>query len=295
MTDTGASDHGAAGVVCVVCGAATRRLFQRHGYWIRGCTDCGHRAAEIRPSPAHVPEQYGDDYFFGGGAGYSDYLAEADLLRARGRQYGRLLNRHRTPGRVLDVGSAAGCILQGLVDEGWSGVGIEPNARCAEHARSQLGLDVRVGTLEQFDSPDCFDAVTMFQVVPHLADPAAALAAAAALTRPGGLWLIETWNRDSWTARLFGRRWHEYSPPSVLHWFSADGLTRLAARYGLHEVARGRPRRWISAAHAKSLLRYKVGDGDRSRVLSASLRLVPDRLHLPYPAEDLVWMMLCKR
>ena len=95
-----------------------RRLFERHGYWILECAECGHRSAEITPAADHVAEQYGDAYFFGGGAGYSDYLAEAGLLRDRGRQYGRLLHRYRAPGRVLDVGSAAGCILQGLGDEG---------------------------------------------------------------------------------------------------------------------------------------------------------------------------------
>ncbi len=272
-----------------------RRLFQRHGYWILGCPSCEHRAAEIAPAHDHVEEQYGDAYFFGGGAGYSDYLAEAPLLRERGRQYGRLLRRYRASGRVLDVGSAAGCILHGLTDEGWSGVGLEPNAHCVEHARETLGLDVRVGTLESFASAEPFDVVTMFQVVPHFTDPAAALAAAAALTLPGGLWLIETWNRASWTARLFGQRWHEYSPPTVLHWFSADGLARLAARHGMEEIARGRPSRWISGAHAKSLLAYKLGDADGGGGLSRMLRLIPDRLRIPYPAEDLLWMILRKR
>jgi hypothetical protein len=43
----------------------------------------------------------------------------------------------------------------------------------------------------------------------------------------GRAWIIETWNRDDWVARLLGRHWHEYSPPSVLHWFNPDGLRRL--------------------------------------------------------------------
>ena len=69
------------------------------------------------------PRVYRDDYFNGGGAGYSDYASEAEMLRGRGRDYGFKLARHARPGRMLDVGAAAGFILQGFVDQGWSGIG----------------------------------------------------------------------------------------------------------------------------------------------------------------------------
>jgi hypothetical protein len=59
-----------------------------------------------------------------------------------------MLKRFTPPGSVLDVGAAAGFLLAGLRQIGWSGSGVEPNDRMAEHARSQLGLNVRTGTLE---------------------------------------------------------------------------------------------------------------------------------------------------
>ena len=83
----------------------------------------------------HVRNVYGDHYFTGGGAGYPDYLADGELLRERGRGYARLIAGATTPGRVLDIGAAAGFVLQGLCDEGWRGAGIEPNAAFWEKAR----------------------------------------------------------------------------------------------------------------------------------------------------------------
>jgi len=73
---------------CPICQHQTNRLFQKHGYWIRGCPICEHRLAEIISSPAHVNQVYHDQYFFGGNAGYPNYLAEADILRKHGKNWG---------------------------------------------------------------------------------------------------------------------------------------------------------------------------------------------------------------
>ena len=72
----------------------------------------------------HTQTVYGDDYFNSGGAGYPDYLGESKLLRAHGKRYANLLKRYIDTGTMLDVGAAAGFILQGFIDCGWKGCGI---------------------------------------------------------------------------------------------------------------------------------------------------------------------------
>jgi SAM-dependent methyltransferase len=289
---TAAAQAEAAG--CPLCGARSRLRFVRHGYPIRDCVACGHRFADGAVTEGHVARVYGDAYFRDGGAGYADYLAEEPILRDRGRWYAGVLARHMPPGALLEVGCAAGFWLAALGERGWRVHGIEPNAAMAEHARSRLSLAVTTGTLEQFRSVSPYDLVAMIQVVAHLADPAGAARRTAELLRPGGYWLVETWNRRSLTARLLGPRWHEYSPPSVLHWFDPAGLRDLGARLGFAEVARGRPRKRIGAGHAKALLRYKYSGAAAGRLVLRGLELLPDRLVLPYPAEDLFWMLLRK-
>ncbi len=279
---------------CPICGAPTARLFEVEGYWVRGCVECGHRSAELEPSPDHVQRQYGDAYFFGGGAGYHDYLSEERLLRAHGRRYATLLGRFMPPGRVLDVGAAAGFVLEGLLEAGWDGVALEPNAGMAEHIRRRLGVPVVSGPLETFSAGEEFDLVLMIQVIGHFLDVRGALAAAEACTRPGGHWLIESWNRESRLARWFGRRWHEYSPPTVVQWFAPADLVELARQLGMDLVARGRPIKRLNVAHAGSLLEHKLHRSSAGVLLRAVLRLLPADLALWYPNEDLFWALFRK-
>ncbi|MFQ4138974.1 class I SAM-dependent methyltransferase [Nodosilinea sp. PGN35] len=285
---------------CPICDGRARSRFAKYGYAIQGCDRCGHRfvdpASLGQPGTQHLHQVYGDAYFQGGGAGYRDYVAEAGLLRQHGRRYARLLRRYTSPGRVLDVGAAAGFVLQGLIDGGWQGQGIEPNPTMAEYGRRHLGLPIATGALEDVNPDQQFDLITMVQVVPHFYDLRRALTSATALTAPGGYWLIETWNRRSWTARLLGSHWHEYSPPSVLHWFSPQDLTALVRQYGFVPVAQGRPQKWINAAHGKSLLDYKLRDlGGLGRGLRRLLPLIPDGLSLPYPGDDLFWLLVQRK
>ena len=274
---------------CPLCQSGSRPAFETKGYRILDCSECGHRFADIEPDESHLAEVYDDSYFQGGGAGYSDYSIEADLLRRRGAMYARKIAKlEKDRGRVLDVGAAAGYVLQGFIDEGWEGVGLEPNTAMAEEGRQRLGLDIRQGSLEKFETSETFDLISMIQVVAHFYDPRSAFENASALLKANGLLLIETWNRDSVFARLFGKNWHEYSPPSVLHYFSRHGLTAFLEDLGFERITSGRPSKKISGEHARSLLRYRLGD-------SFLLKIIPGKINFPYPSEDLFWALYRKK
>ena len=275
---------------CPLCTYWGHRLFKAHGYWIRECQTCSHRWAEIGPSDGHIGREYGDAYFEGGGAGYSDYTSGGPLLIEHGRRYGRLLNTYLEPGTILDVGAAAGFILQGMLDTGWAGLGIDPNPKMAAYARNQLGLQVFPVPLEEYRTDMRFDVVSMIQVSHIFVDPKIALHHAKRLTKPDGCLLIETWNCRSWTAKMWGKHWHEYSPPSVLHWFSPATLRRFAKDHGFEEIVAGRPKKLISGAHIKSLVRFKTS-ALVLRPLRVLSSLIPDRLPVVYPAEDLFWAL----
>ena len=284
-------------VDCPLCGIHSGRKFEKYSHWIRSCQSCGHQFLEETPPTDHVIQVYGDDYFYGGAAGYPDYLAEGKLVRDHGRRYGKLLARYVQPGIMLDVGAAAGFILNGFCDHHWQGDGIEPNDRMAAFGRDQLGLNIQTGSLEDLPQilPDrTYDLVTMIQVIPHFYDLHQAMNAANNVTKPGGHWLIETWNRESSIAKFCGAQWHEYSPPSVLRWFAPNDLNQMAATYGFKVIAQGRPQKWINGAHVKSLLGYKFKSLPGGRFLNVLLKLVPDRLRIPYPSEDLFWVLFQK-
>jgi len=275
---------------CPLCQSESKFAFDAKGFTARDCVAGAHRFAEIAADENHVSAVYDDSYFAGGGAGYSDYLAEGEMLKNRGRMYAEKIEKFAgAKGKILDVGAAAGFILQGFIEEGWQGTGLEPNASIAAAGRGKFGLDIRQGSLESFDAQaEKFDLVSMIQVAAHFYAPAAAFQKAADLLGEKGLLLIETWNRASISARVFGKNWHEYSPPSVLQFFSEKGLTAFLQDFGFEKLAGGRPSKKISGAHAKSLLKYRLGN-------NFLLKIIPDRLNFPYPSEDLFWAVYRKK
>jgi SAM-dependent methyltransferase len=98
-----------------------------------------------------------------------------------------------SPGRdVLDVGCGTGIVARQFQAAGCSVLGVEPDARMADHAR-QRGLEVEVATFEDWDPAGrAFDAIVAGQAW-HWIDPVAGAGKAARSLCPGGR-LAVFWN-----------------------------------------------------------------------------------------------------
>jgi SAM-dependent methyltransferase len=274
---------------CPICNGSTAPRFTISGVPIRQCDWCGHGFADYCADERHLETVYGDDYFSSVGPGYRDYLSEAELLQERGFRYGALISRYAPHGRVLDVGSAAGFIAAGMRDAGLAVTLLEPNERMASYASNSLRLSVRNEPLENLDIVSAYDAVCMIQVVAHFFDLRRAFAAAARATRYAGYWLIETWRANSAVARILGRKWHVYNPPSVLNYFTTKSLDLLAAEFGFMRIATGRPQKLITVAHAAGLFGFLA---PRLKALSLAASIadrLPRSWMLPYPGDDIFW------
>lgn len=278
---------GDSAIPCVICRGNSQLLLRKNCIPIQKCVECDHVFAHVEPSPSHVESVYGHDYFFGGKDGYPNYLEEAQLLERRGLRYARLVGQHIEPGILLDVGAAAGFLMKGFAREGWRCIGLEPNPEMAHYGAEELGLDIVQGTLETCDINQKFDLVNLIQVIAHLHDIPRALSNLTNLIRPGGALLVETWNQESHTARIFGKYWHEYSPPSVLHWFTPDRLTGLLQNYGFSKIAQGRMIKRISLRHAVSSASHVFGKSASSLID----KRIPASMSVPYPSEDLFWSL----
>lgn len=240
----------------------------------------------------HVKQVYSDDYFYSGNSGYPNYLYERELIIQHGRRYGKIVSKYiKKPGKVLDVGSAAGFILNGLVDYGWEGYGVEPNDLMAKYACEAMGVRVHTGTIESFETNIQYDLICFIQVLEHLIDPRKALELTCNVLSDNGYLLVETWNYNSLTAKLFGRHWHQYSPPIVLHWFTPNSLNKLMQERNFKLVATSRPRKYLSGKYAKSILEFNLKDLRIPAPLGLLLKLIPDNLAIPYRGEDLFWSL----
>lgn len=279
---------------CKQCDTDAKRTprFQVDSFDIVQCDKCHHRFADLQTGSDHAKTVYSDEYFEGGKAGYPDYLKQSEMLIARGRYYADLVSRYVQPGELLDVGAAAGFLLKGFLDAGWNGMGVEPNEAMARYAREELNVLVTSAPMEELKIEKQFDLVSMIQVLPHFYDLMTALKTMSDLTKPGGYWLIETWNVNSLTAKIMGKSWHEYVPPSVLHWFSPQTVEFFARQFAMEKIAMGRPVKKISGAHAKSLIRHKLEGNLLRTTIAPLLGFIPDKAYFPYPAEDLFWILL---
>jgi 2-polyprenyl-3-methyl-5-hydroxy-6-metoxy-1,4-benzoquinol methylase len=246
------------------------------------------------PTLTEVNQIYSDDYFFKGGAGYEDYTLEKDMLIRRGEYYAGKISKYIPPGKVLDVGAAAGFILKGFVNKEWRGMGIEPNHSMVEYAKNEVGVNILSGTIETVDIKDTFDLVILIQVMAHIYDLHNSMEKINGFLKPGGYVLIETWNKDSLTARVFGRNWHEYSPPGTLNFFSKKTLDQLMFQHGFTKITYETPRKSIHSKHAKSLIRHKLLESKGLKWAIPLVSLIPENMILPYPSEDLFWALYKK-
>jgi len=97
-------------------------------------------------------------------------------------------------GRILDLGCARGDFLAYATAQGFTVQGVDLNPRLAEEARGR-GFDVVTGDLRELALPPA-DAVTMWDVIEHVDDPVAVLAACRGALRPGGLLFFHTGDAD---------------------------------------------------------------------------------------------------
>ncbi len=169
------------------------------------------------------------------------YAHELDGLKTT---YAKVL-RHLSglvPSRegLLDVGCGNGFVLELALDLGWHGVrGVEPSEDAIAHAPARVAHLIEPGFLQRgMFAPESFDAVTLFQVLDHLADPGEVLSEVHRLLRPGGVVLALNHNVDAWSARVLRERspifdvehTYLYSPQTMRRLFSQVGFDVISVK-----------------------------------------------------------------
>lgn len=144
---------------------------------------------------------------------------------------------HPSGKTLLDIGCGGGLVCEPMARLGAKVTGIdasEKNIKVASLHAEQSGLDIDyrcTAAEELLDSGAQFDVVLALEIVEHVADVPAFIAACAGLVKPGGLLIMSTLNRTvksyamaiigaEYVLRLLPRGthdWNKFLKPHELH------------------------------------------------------------------------------
>jgi ArsR family transcriptional regulator len=182
-------------------------------------------------------------------------------------------------GRLLDIGTGTGRLLELLAPRIAAGVGIDASRAMLALARTRLakpGLGhcaVRLADMYRLPLPDAmFDAVVLQMVLHHAEDPAAALAEAARVLRPGGALVVVDLaeHARNETVERLAHRWPGFSDTAMHEFLNRSGVhpRETTVVEGPFEV-----RLW-SARRAPSPVAALDAPSPESAFLSAQLKAI---------------------
>jgi len=226
-------------VACALCGADDTRL--RHHKFnldVVQCNRCRLVYTNPRLAKSELFTRYSENYF------WDEYMRGLEIGRDGHVDLDRFAVHHRPllhffdmyhppPGRLVEVGAAAGLFMKSAERAGWDVHGVEPLPAAAAFARERLGLDVVRGTLEDASFEDAsFDAAVMFETIEHLQDPIGVLRGIRRLLRQRGLLVMTTPNWEAFSRHALGPQWAIISPAEHLYYFSEATLTAALKQAG---------------------------------------------------------------
>ena len=231
--------------------------------------ELGYHEVTRKPTPGELRDYYAQCYYQESRSSYQPTYSEAERehiegkLRLRHWVLAQLLNPAEAPGDAiasrteatgapdaanapartfLDVGCGEGWALDYFQRQGWDVLGLDFSSFSLEQFHPGLRGRLRAGDLydglqELIAEGRQFDVLWLDNVLEHVLDPAELLRRCRALTRPGGVLLVDVPNDFSPLQQHLLAVGHIDHPfwvalPDHLSYFGAEGLRNLAAATG---------------------------------------------------------------
>ena len=182
---------------------------------------------------------YEDETPFFMSAHNADYYQDESAVDAARAKVDWVAGLVRDGSAVLDVGANVGFFVREAGSR-FDAMGIEPSAAAVAWGCRHLKAQLQVGSVGVNDEAFAarYAAVTVFDVIEHLADPRAALERCRTYLRPGGHLFLTTPDAGSLVARLLGSHWYYVDLIQHISLFSVANLTRLLHDTGFRVVDR---------------------------------------------------------
>jgi len=228
------------------------------------CRDCGLVFVNPFPDLKTIAGFYDENYFksdFACGMYEKSYLETENTRVEEYREMLGMIENHRSSGRLLEIGCAAGSFLFYAQRAGFEVEGVDVSDWAVNAAKAQFGLNVHRGRLAEVDlKPESYDVIFLSDLLEHEPEPNQFLTRIKSLLKRDGLAVIKvptyvnsfyyrlirklpwSWTLGRLDARLLqalkvsnaGPRF----PPYHLYEYSPKTLTRLLEKNGFKILER---------------------------------------------------------
>jgi len=249
-------------IACIFCGKESNEIaWVENGFTGRRC-DCGLLYISPRPDAEEVLDFYNAE---AANRKARSRVGQDFAGRLNGRHRLKLLRKHISRGRLLEIGPGGGYFLHESRRAGFSPFGIELNRHQAVFIETKLGIPVEMKPLtESSFGGTSFDVICHFEVISHFYDPIYEFEMFHQRLRGGGILFFETGNggdlSPGWL-RFIGRLQY----PDHLFLFSERNIEELCKRTGFRILSIHRYSTLLQLAGIKLFQKLKVGPAESSQ------------------------------
>jgi 2-polyprenyl-3-methyl-5-hydroxy-6-metoxy-1,4-benzoquinol methylase len=121
--------------------------------------------------------------------------------------------------KILDVGTANGYLLEVAKKMGFDCYGLDVSDYSVSIASKKFPGRILKGTLEEnFYQSNCFDVITLTDVLEHISSPHELMKEIKRILKPGGYIFIISPDSDSLSRKIMGKKWFQYKYEHVLYY-----------------------------------------------------------------------------